>query len=666
MWRSLALGALIALAAAAPAAAAPTCLTYDAADGHEPVCNPWEMESSWEQAHRNAYSQHTVPVAGPRPGEPVRAVHHGFETVPIPGVVIGLAFSPRYPDGRRAALGLLVTGSNDNPLVKVDYETGALIDLFTHTTEEGSPPSERAALSGIYVISDRHGHLIQPRGVQIEVYGDARPRDRMSPLASLHKFRLPARAMCGSEDRLVGQTMRWDGRVAFITARGMLGVVPSEIRDMDDAHLIVHSINGAAKCATADASTEGLETVSNSISNDEDGGMYPVTSRAQYRFDLRGGRIEQTWRVPYKTGTTSSIRQDSGSGSTPALMGTDPGDDKFVVITDGAPLTNLVLFWRGRIPATWKGLPGRPRRIACELPLRFGDPTVTEAQNEQSVAIRGYAAMIPQNELRNADLAEQAIGPIAPATGLPAQLAFAGLASGDPRFAPHGFARVDWDPRRRACREVWVNKEVSIPNGVPTMSSGSNTVYGLGMRDGMWGLEGLDFVTGRSKLWIPASSDPNANSFFSALSIAPNGSVWSGALQGFTVFRPPARPELRRVCKEFEAPRSAVRAARARRGRLRVRGRARDTGCGGLRRVEVSIARRAGRRCRFVRRSGRLGARRRCRNAVWLNARGRSRWRLAVRRGLPPGRYVARSRARDRAGNVERRRRGARRVVRVR
>ena len=272
LWTALAMAALVAATGAGQALArAPTCMTYEAADGHEPVCNPWEMESSWEQGHRNAYSQHTVPIAGPRPGEEVAARHHGPETVPIPGIVLGAAFTPRYPDGKRAALALIVNGTNDNPLLKIDLETGELIHLFTHTTDEGVPPSERAALSGIYVVSDRHGHLIQPRGIQIEVYGDARPGDRLSPLKSLHKFPLPARAKCGSEDRLVGQTMRWDGRIAFITARGMLGVVPSEIEEMDDDRLIVQSINDPAKCATADESTEGLETVSNSI---------PATRRA--------------------------------------------------------------------------------------------------------------------------------------------------------------------------------------------------------------------------------------------------------------------------------------------------------------------------------------------------------------------------------------------------
>ena len=58
--------------------------------------------------------------------------------------------------------------------------------------------------------------------------------------------------------------------------------------------------------------------------------------------------LDVAWRVPYEAGTgkTSALRLGPGSGSTPSLMGTAPGDDKFVVITDGQELMHLVLLYQ--------------------------------------------------------------------------------------------------------------------------------------------------------------------------------------------------------------------------------------------------------------------------------------------------------------------------------
>ena len=107
-----------------------------------------------------------------------------------------------------------------------------------------------------------------------------------------------------------------------------------------------------------------------------------------------------------------------------------------------------------------------------------------------------------------------------------------------------------------------------------------------------------------------------------------------------------------------EPPISAIQRVRLRRGALRVRGRARDRGCGEDRpvaRVQLSIARREPRRrCRYLRESGRLGRRVACRRRHFLGARGTSAWRLAEDVRLPDGVYVLRTRAHDGAGNVER------------
>ncbi|MBW2225496.1 MAG: hypothetical protein JRF54_15120 [Deltaproteobacteria bacterium] len=131
---------------------------------------------------------------------------------------------------------------------------------------------------------------------------------------------------------------------------------------------------------------------------DENGGIYVVTSAAMYRFNWDGSALTLGWRAEYEVAeeVPSPIRLGPGSGSTPSLMGTNADDDRFVVITDGQALMNLVLFWRDEVPADWEPIaPGKDPRIACEIPVDFGTGA-TEAISEQSVAVRGSRRRHPR------------------------------------------------------------------------------------------------------------------------------------------------------------------------------------------------------------------------------------------------------------------------------
>jgi endoglycosylceramidase len=116
-------------------------------------------------------------------------------------------------------------------------------------------------------------------------------------------------------------------------------------------------------------------------------------------------------------------------------------------------------------------------------------------------------------------------------------------------------------------------------------------------------------------------------------------------------------------CLDRSEPSSRIsrRALRATRRGLRMRGSARDRSCHStaatarVARVEVSVGRRVGRRCRHLVSPRRFGRVRNCSRRTWLRARGGSRWRFSSRAGLPAGRYRLASRARDVEGNLERR-----------
>jgi hypothetical protein len=115
------------------------------------------------------------------------------------------------------------------------------------------------------------------------------------------------------------------------------------------------------------------------------------------------------------------------------------------------------------------------------------------------------------------------------------------------------------------------------------------------------------------------------------------------------------------------APRSSISrpALRASRRTLRVSGRALDLEClrqrlpGRVRLVQLSVSRKAGKRCVFLQRTGKLSKRRSCRKPLFVKAklgrvrRGKVPWTFRHSARLRPGKYTVRARARDTRGNVE-------------
>lgn len=533
--RRLVAGAVALAATVAPlslaiapgtAEAAPrlTCVTPPAPDGFEPPCNPHLSSPAWGAAHRNSYAQASSPYPAPEPGDTVKVQH----VLGVLGVPLFAQYTEPYADGGRNLWFATVATPDGRYVYKADAKTGRIISTYGVLNELTLPGA--GGVSGAYSVLDRDNHLIVGRDRSVTVYGDAIPGNRLSPIKRLQQYTLPAAALCGPDDSLVGLTMLYDGRIAFASEFGVVGTLPRQVDRMTTANLVTSSINGD-RCATEGAD---LDTVSNSIAADENGGIYVVTSKAMYRFAWNGRAIQQTWAAPYETGSESAVRIGEGSGSTPTLMGTNPDQDQFVVITDGQPLMHLNLYWRDKIPADWVGLPGKSRRLACEVPVTFGDPTATESQSEQSVLVRGYGTVVVNNQLKQDEPLSLLSGNV--------RLLGAALAGGIPSVAPYGMERLDWDPVTRTCSSTWANREVSIPNGIPSMSTYSGLIYGMGQRNGVWTLEGVNFATGRSALQVKTSLTPDFNSVYSATTVGPDGSIWTGGPAGFTIFRGPAKP----------------------------------------------------------------------------------------------------------------------------
>ncbi len=543
--------ALAAGALALPAGASAAKCKHESAK-NEPPCNPALANSPWGASHRGSYAQASSPYKGLE-SKKVKTIKDY-----TPGIPIQLQFSDRYPHGGRVAWGSVVSSNDNQSVFKVNAKTGKLIDTYTPSErEQNPPPAASGSISGSYNMLDRNDHFIVPRNRFIDVYGEQNPDKVGSKITLLKRYFLPDSAFCTADDHVVGATMTYDGYVAMVSEYGVVSTVPRKPHKMNDENLRTYSINGSA-CDTAPQ--EDLENVSNSIAADEKGGIYVVTSKKmrKVKHDPKTNELHSAWAAKYNAGSEqSAVRLGEGSGSTPSLMGVGK-QDKFVVITDGQDVMHQDLFWRGGVPKKWKGLGGdHPKRMACETPVTFGDPNTTASLSEQSVAVRGYGTLNVQN------LIDYDFGSV---TG-PLRSVLAALRGGDPSAAPHGAERIDWKPGKQKCVSKWANKKVSIPNGIPTMSSKSKLAYGIAQKGGEWGVAGLDWKTGKEKFFARSQQQacdldeahslleqggvdaifgpvldelPNdcSNSTYAATEVGPGGSIWTGNFLGLTIYRP--------------------------------------------------------------------------------------------------------------------------------
>lgn len=205
--------------------------------------------------------------------------------------------------------------------------------------------------------------------------------------------------------------------------------------------------------------------------------------------------------------------------------------DKFVVITDGQKLANIVLFWRDEIPADWKPIAeGKSRRIAAEIPVTYGNAERKVSISEQSVLVRGYGAAVVNNDYRNIDLIAGASTGNAIIDTLRNGIVV--FLSNLRLIQPYGIQKFEWNPITRQLDTAWVNKKVSCPNGIPTMSAESQLMYCVGARSRAWTIEGIHWDNGASQFHKRIGLLPRFNSFYAATQIGNHRTMISGTTFG--------------------------------------------------------------------------------------------------------------------------------------
>ncbi len=286
-----------------------------------------------------------------------------------------------------------------------------------------------------------------------------------------------------------------------------------------DGSLITVTIDGTVIAIKPDLSEgqyynlEG-EQIWNSIAIDEDDGIYVAGNKRFHKLiwngkGLSNAREDGAWVLPYAIGDLdASLRGERGTGTTPALMGSEEDPDQFVVVADASDVNNLLLLWRDDIPADWKPSETEDvRRIAGMQAVDFGDPHLTNSYSENSATVFEYGAVLANNQVKTDE-----------AMRMPVQLKMK-----DPARTPYGVQKFEWDPASREFQVAWTRPDVSSPNSTPVVATLNRQLHLVGLKDQRWVMEVLDWDSGATKAVYGLGASERFNPIMLALQILPSG-----------------------------------------------------------------------------------------------------------------------------------------------
>jgi hypothetical protein len=384
--------------------------------------------------------------------------------------------------------------------------------------------AQTQSANGAYALLAKDNTFYVPVDRTITAYTDAVRGDPDSDIEVARTWDLPPE----TTGKVVGLTGTFDGWLMMNTEGGDLVALKPDFSESRTLHL------PHADDVIVDAST-GLPnpkpTNRNSLTVDESGGVFTVTNGFLHKVVWKGEQLSASeadgaWTEPYRNST------GLGSGSSPVLLGSSKDPDQLVVIEDGEPVMNVVAYWRNGIPKDARSLDGASSpRIAAQVRADIGDDDATAVQSEQSPVIAGYKMV----------LTDQSPTRVPPGMAANTRILVSGLLPDVPDFTPYGIQSFEWQPKLNELVERWTNTTVSPGNAFPLIDERSGTVYSVGVRDGVFTLEGFDLEDGKSRFhWN--IGDHEYNNSFAAVYIDDQGRPMFGTVFGFVRLDVDRRP----------------------------------------------------------------------------------------------------------------------------
>ncbi len=260
---------------------------------------------------------------------------------------------------------------------------------------------------------------------------------------------------------------------------------------------------------------DGLEVVYEEIQNSvaiDENGLLVVSNYAMHHLSVGPGNTPVIdWRSEYDRGGSTSGTFSAGSGTTPTALGAD-----YVAITDFADPIKVVVYSR------------TSGEVVCSQAV------FEEGASSTENSLIGYYDSATQT---GSLIVENNFGydiPIDIFNTIPLALPAPGITRID----------VTGGTTDGECTAVWTSDEIS-PSSVPKLSTGNGLVYiyspkfmdpdgsgGTTMHEIAWYLTALDFETGDTEFQILTSTGKEWNVNYAAISIAPDGTAYVGALRG--------------------------------------------------------------------------------------------------------------------------------------
>jgi len=519
------------------------CIALNAFAGpNSPPQNPHVAQSPWPMAHGNPGQSDFNPVAGLT--GPSRMLNPSeIKWVPLgPVNSWEILYSAPYPDGRR----VIWSGGGDR-IVKLDAET--LEVLSTHTTGEEKFHTEREIeqyiakadslseqplydhvfetwmpaiyrVASFYKFLDSNNDLyllyskIDSPQQYIRVYGDAVAGNPESDIVLKREWKIPQSLLANGNTFSLNITH--DGWISLVTTSGVLVVID---RMFEEYHQI--------RLPGSEDENKGPWFVRNGMANDDKGGIYVVSGRYMQRVQWTGEKLslepeDGAWVLDYPN------ENRRGSGTTPTMMGWGEDEDRLVLIGDASERLNFIAYWRDEIPDDWEGIPGHPRRVAGILPVSFDSDMEKPMQTESSPIVNGYGAFIGNMEPARQVIRQDGLG-----RQLTADLHSYLL----PGYAPAGGMKAQWNPDTRTFERAWTSPDVSVTGSVCSISGPSNMIYCVGVRNGIYTIEGIDWDSGKSAFHYGLGRSHRFTIMGGAVRAAPNGALDCACAGGLGMVR---------------------------------------------------------------------------------------------------------------------------------
>lgn len=432
--------------------------------------NPWVAPNGRSSMHNDPYSSDAYRVSGPL-----------GNSLKVTSRVYGIRECATVTFDAKGRLLALCGGLEGFRMMLINPVTlNVLAELNMPGRDLGSlsnPFTDLCGGSYFFLTNQDKAIALTTTNEVWEVSTSDQPDPQKATLAKTNSWSLASHVADG--DCLVALTADWSGRVWFFSQGGTVGTLNRK--------------TGAIKTIELG---DG-ETVVNSVSSDETGGVYAVSTHAQYRFDAdSSGKPKITWRTKYDRGSTKKPGQLSqGSGTSPTLIG-----KKWIAITDNAePRMNVLVYDRRK---------GVSNRLHCKVPVFAAGASATE----NSLTAAGNSVMA-ENNYGYAGFQNTLLG----------------------KSTTPGFARVLI--QKNGCKLAWSNNTVIAPSSVPKASLGNGLVYAYtkpARPDALdaWYFTAIDIRTGKVAWSRLTGTGIQWNNHYASIYLGPDGAAYIATMVG--------------------------------------------------------------------------------------------------------------------------------------